>query len=61
MEKFGLVQKLLTNLIFCLFEGNRRLFFELTGDTAAERVHKSLKTWLDFFRKFLYEANWSSG
>ena len=32
MQKFDLEQKLLTILVFCLFERNRRLLLDSTGD-----------------------------
>ena len=57
MQKYYLHQKLLAILVFCLFKQNCRLFFDSTGDSASERLQKSLKIWLkifDFFsiRKF---------
>ena len=57
MQKHYLDQKLLAILVLCLFKRNCRLFFDSTGDSASERLQKSLKIWLkifDFFpiRKF---------
>ena len=37
MQKVDLDQKLLAIDVSCLFERNRRLFFNLTGDSATER------------------------
>ena len=57
MQKHYLDQKLLAILVFCLFKRNCRLFFDSTGDSASERLKKSLTIGLkifDFFyiRKF---------
>ena len=50
MQKFHLGQKLLKILVFCLFEGNCRLLFDSTGDSATERSEKSLRSLLKNFR-----------
>ena len=43
MQKFGLDQKVLTILVFCLFKRNRRLLLDSTGDSATEKLKTSLK------------------
>ena len=50
MQKFHLGQKLLTILVFCLFERNCRLFFQSTGDSVTERSERSLRIFLKIFK-----------
>ena len=37
MQKFDLEKKLSTILVFCLYERNRRLLLDSTGDSATQR------------------------
>ena len=54
MQKFDLGQKLLTILVFCLFERNCRLLLDLTGDSESHsKIGKISENFpRNFFEKY---------
>ena len=53
MQIYGLNQKLLAILVFCLFKRNCRLLSNPTGDTADEKKYESVSKNLKNFQFFL--------
>ena len=51
MQIYGLDQKLLEILVFCLLKRNRRLLLKPTGDSVTERLQKSFNIWLKNLEK----------